>query len=95
MIIISGKHGSNRGTKEAFNCSFAAHYHRDATEYFTTTKDDDDHYGFTFHVSLKYYMMYFFLGAGTDTGWTDTGFPVGGGANQTAGGGRVRCEHKN
>ena len=27
--------------------------------------------------------MYFFLdlGAGTDTGWTDTGFPVGGGAN--------------
>ena len=27
--------------------------------------------------------MYFFLylGAGTDTGWRDTGFPVGGGAN--------------
>ena len=40
-------------------------------------------------------MMYFFLGAGTDTGWTDTGFPLGGGANPTAGGGRGRCQHKN
>ena len=33
--------------------------------------------------------MYFFLylGAGTDTGWRDTGFPVGGGANCGGGGG--------
>ena len=25
--------------------------------------------------------MYLFLGAGTDTGWTDRGFPIGAGAN--------------
>ena len=35
-------------------------------------RNDDDRYGFTFHVSLKCHLMYFFLGAGTDTGWTDT-----------------------
>ena len=34
-----------------FNCSFAAHYHHDGTEYFTTTKDDYDGYGLTFYVS--------------------------------------------
>ena len=39
--------------------------------------------------------MYFFLGAGTDTGLMDMGFAIGGGANPTAGEGRGRCQHKN
>ena len=33
-----------------------------ASEYFTRTKDDDDAHGLTFDVSLKHYLMYFFLG---------------------------------
>ena len=38
--------------------------------------------------------MYFFLylGAGTDTGWTDTGFPVRGGANWGGEGGGGKLE---
>ena len=37
--------------KKTFNCRFAGHYHGDATEYFTTTKDDDDGYGLIFYAS--------------------------------------------
>ena len=41
------------------------------------------------------HLMYFFLGAETDTGLTDMGTPVGGDANPTVGKGRGRCQHKN
>ena len=55
---LFGKNGCNPGRKEKFNCSFAARYHRDATEYFTTTKDDDDGYGLKLDLSWKHNLMY-------------------------------------